>query len=82
MTPKSKAVLAREHLDRARPAVTAEDYTEAVTWLFASLEAAVVGVAEARGLTPEKSHWNKANVAGNSTSLALCLRTSRERWEF
>ncbi len=63
MSPKSKAELAREHLDRALPAVTAGDYTEAVTWLFASPEAAVVGVAEAHGLTPQKTHWNKADVA-------------------
>jgi hypothetical protein len=31
MAPKAKAELAREHLNRALPAVTAEDYTEAVT---------------------------------------------------
>lgn len=63
MSPRPKAELAREHLDRALPAVTADDYTEAVTWLFAALEAAVVSVAEANGLTPQKNHWNKAEVA-------------------
>jgi hypothetical protein len=30
MSPKAKPQLAREHLERARPAVAAEDYTEAV----------------------------------------------------
>lgn len=32
MSPRAKFALAREHLDRALPAVNAEDYTEAVTW--------------------------------------------------
>jgi len=63
MAPKAKAELAREHLNRALPAVSAEDYTEAVTWLFASLEAAVVGVAERHDLETVKTHWNKADVA-------------------
>jgi len=63
MAPKAKADLAREHLNRAFPAVTAADYTEAVTWLFASLEAAVVGMAESHDLETKKSHWNKAEVA-------------------
>jgi hypothetical protein len=63
MAPRSKAVLAREHLDRALPAVAAEDHTEAVAWLFVSLEAAIVAVAYAQGLDTEKAHWKKAEVA-------------------
>jgi hypothetical protein len=42
---------AREHLKRALPAVTAAQYTEAVTWLFASLEAPVAALAEQNGET-------------------------------
>jgi len=63
MAPRSKAVLAREHLDRALPAVAAEDHTEAVAWLFVSLEAAIVAVADAQGLDTRKAHWKKAEVA-------------------
>ena len=63
MSPKAKVQLAREHLDRALPAVTAEDYTEAVTWLFAALEAAIVAVAERHGIDTQKQHWKKAEVA-------------------
>ena len=63
MAPKDKAELAREHLERALPVVTTGDYTEAVTWLFASLEAAVVGIAELHGCKTLKTHWNKAEVA-------------------
>lgn len=63
MAPKDKAVLAREHLERALPAVVAEDYPEAVTWLFAALEAAIVAVADAYGIDTEKQHWKKAEVA-------------------
>lgn len=63
MAPKDKAVLAREHLERALPAVTAEDSTEAVTWLFAALEAAVVAIAQARGIDTKRQHWKKAEVA-------------------
>ena len=63
MSPKAKGELAREHLDRALPAVTAEDYTEAVTWLFAALEAAIVAVAERDGIDTKKRHWEKAKAA-------------------
>jgi hypothetical protein len=63
MSPKSKAQLAREHLDRALPAVDAEDYTEAVTWLFASLEAAVAAIAGQQGLATPPKHWRKAEIA-------------------
>jgi predicted AAA+ superfamily ATPase len=63
MAPRSKALLAREHLDRALPAVAAEDLTEAVAWLFVSLEAAIVAVADAQGLDTKKDHWKKAEVA-------------------
>jgi hypothetical protein len=63
MAPRSKAVLAREHLDRALPAVAAEDHAEVVAWLFVSLEAAIVAVADAQGLDTKKAHWKKAEVA-------------------
>jgi predicted AAA+ superfamily ATPase len=63
MAPRSKALLAREHLDRALPAVAGEDLTEAVAWLFVSLEAAIVAVADAQGLDTKKDHWKKAEVA-------------------
>ncbi|MFN2470996.1 MAG: hypothetical protein ABR583_08410 [Gaiellaceae bacterium] len=46
MSPKRRSRLAREHLERALVAVHGEDVTEAVTWLFAALEAAIVAVAE------------------------------------
>lgn len=60
MSPKAKVTLAREHLERALPAVAADDHTEAVTWLFVSLEAAV---AEQNGVSIEPKHWRKAKVA-------------------
>jgi uncharacterized protein YutE (UPF0331/DUF86 family) len=63
VSPKAKATLAREHLERALPAVTAGDFTEAVTWLFASLEAAIVSVADTEGIDTKKQHWKKAEVA-------------------
>lgn len=63
MSPKAKHELAREHLERALPAVAVEDYTEAVTWLFAALEAAVVAVAERHGIDTRKQHWKKMEVA-------------------
>jgi predicted AAA+ superfamily ATPase len=63
MAPRSKAVLAREHLGRALPAVAAQDHTEAVAWLFVSLEAAIVAVAQVQGLDTKKAHWKKAEVA-------------------
>ena len=81
MSPKAKPQLAREHLERALPAVVAEDYTEAVTWLFASLEAAVAALADQHGVSIEPKHWKKAEVAEQlfaqgavSTDLAPALR--------
>jgi HEPN domain-containing protein len=63
VSPKTKAQLAREHLDRALPAVEAGDYTEAVTWLFASLEAAVTAIAARQGVAIPPKHWRKAEIA-------------------
>jgi HEPN domain-containing protein len=63
VSPKAKPQLAREHLDRALSAILADDYTEAVTWLLASLEAAIVGIAEQQGIEAPKHHWIKVKVA-------------------
>lgn len=63
MSPKPKTQLAREHLGRAASAVEDEDATEAVTWLLAALEAAVVALAAAEGLEAPTHHWKKAQVA-------------------
>jgi hypothetical protein len=63
VSPKTKAQLAREHLERALPAVPDADYTEAVTWLFAALEAAIVAVADRHGIDTQQQHWKKAEVA-------------------
>lgn len=43
--------------------MTAGDYTEAVTWLFLALEAAIVAVADEHGIDTQKHHWKKAEVA-------------------
>lgn len=63
MSPKPKAELAREHLERAMSGVNDNDSTEAVTWLLAALEAAIVAIAEAQGLETPTQHWKKAQVA-------------------
>ena len=71
MSPKAKHDLARDHLERALPAVTSEDYTEAVTWLFAALEAAVVSLAERYGRDTQRLHWKKAEAAQEMYSEGL-----------
>jgi hypothetical protein len=63
LSPRPKHELAREHLDRGLSGVTASDAAEAVAWLFLSLEAAIVSVAEKHGLDTQKQHWKKAEVA-------------------
>ncbi len=63
MSPKPKRQLAREHLERARPAVAVDDYPEAVTWLFASLEAAIIAIAEQHGIVVAPNHFRKAEIA-------------------
>ncbi len=45
--------------------------TQAVTWLLAALEAAVVAIAETEGLEAPTHHWKKAQVAGKCTLGAL-----------
>lgn len=63
MSPRAKHELAREHLDRGLAGVAAQDPTEAVAWLFLSLEAAIVFVADKHGLDTRQQHWKKAEVA-------------------
>jgi hypothetical protein len=63
MSPKARHELAREHLNRGLAGVTAGDSTEAVTWLFLALEAAIVAVADKHGLDTRKKHWLKADAA-------------------
>jgi hypothetical protein len=63
VSPRAKHELAREHLDRGLAGLTASDTTEAVAWLFLSLEAAIVSVGDKHGLDPKKQHWRKAEVA-------------------
>jgi HEPN domain-containing protein len=85
MSPKAKAQLAREHLERALPAVEAGDSTEAVMWLFAALEAAITAIAEGHGIAVEPKHWAKTKVAKElfargelSLDLASTLHTLNE----
>ena len=63
VSPRAKHELAREHLDRGLAGITAGDVTEAVTWLFLALEAAIVSVAEKHGVDTERQHWRKADAA-------------------
>jgi hypothetical protein len=63
MSPKARHVLAREHLNRGLTGVAADDYTEAVTWLFLALEAAIVAIADKHGIDTQKQHWKKADAA-------------------
>ena len=62
MSPRAKHELAREHLQRGIAGIVADDVTEAVTWLFLALEAAIVSVADRHGLDTKKQHWAKAAV--------------------
>ena len=85
VSPKTKQQLAREHLDRALPAVASQDYTDAVTWLFVSLEAAIAALAEQHGVSIEPNHWRKAEAAEQlyaqgtiTTNFAPALRTLNE----
>jgi hypothetical protein len=63
VSPRAKHELAREHLDRGLAGISADDATEAVAWLFLSLEAAIVSVADKHGKDTERQHWRKAEVA-------------------
>lgn len=56
-------MLAREHPARASAGVAEDDSAEAVTWLLAALEAAIVALAEGHGTQTPTHHWKKAQVA-------------------
>lgn len=59
----------------------ADDYPEAVIWLFASLEATVMALAESHGVAVQPKHHRKVEVAAQlhadgrvPTDLAPALR--------
>ena len=62
--PSDKAVLAREHLERAAPHIGPDgDVTQALTWLHLAAEAAVDAMAAVHGIDTKKSHPLKAKAA-------------------
>jgi hypothetical protein len=75
VSPRPKHQLAREHLTRGLGGVMAGDTAEAVAWLFLSLEAAIVSVAEKHGLETEKA----ALEEGGGSPGALPARRSATR---
>lgn len=65
--------------------MASNDYTEAVTWLFVSLVAAIVALAEQHGVPIEPNHWRKVKAAEQlyaqgsiTTNFAPALRTLNE----
>jgi hypothetical protein len=76
VSPRAKHELAREHLDRGLAGVSANDATEAVAWLFLSLEAAIVSLADNHGLDTQRQHWKKAEVAEELHARGVLSTTS------
>jgi hypothetical protein len=62
MSPKAKAELAREHLERALRSLDV-DPIEAVHWLFVALEAAVDSLAVKHGVETGPSHAKRLRAA-------------------
>jgi hypothetical protein len=63
MAPRPKVEVAREHLSKAQEEAAAGDLKDAVQWSFASLEAAIDGLAEQRGIAIEEQHWRRRDAA-------------------
>jgi hypothetical protein len=63
VAPKSKAEIARSHLEKAREEASQKDLADAVQWSFASLEAVIDAIGEAHGITTEKNHWRRSEAA-------------------
>ncbi len=65
--------------------MASHDYTDAVTWLFVSLEAAIAALAAQHGVSIEPTHWRKAQAAeqlyaqgATPSNFAPALRTLNE----
>jgi uncharacterized protein (UPF0332 family) len=65
MSPKDKRQLAREHLDDAEAAASDDRLKDAVNALFYAAEAAVVALAERRGIDTKRQHQMKADAASD-----------------
>ena len=63
MTSKPKVEVAREHLSKAQDEASGDDLRDAVQWSFASLEAAIDALAEARGIAIDEKHWRRTEAA-------------------
>jgi hypothetical protein len=63
MSPKAKVQVAREHLTKTQDEAFGGDLRDAVQWAFASLEAAIDALAEARGIEIDEKHWKRAEAA-------------------
>jgi uncharacterized protein (UPF0332 family) len=63
VSPKSKANLARDHLEVARDDLDGARMGDALNALFYASEAAVVALAEANGIDTKKNHRLKASAA-------------------
>lgn len=63
MSPKAKSDLAREHLEDAETAICEERMKDAVNALFYAGEAAIVAIAEIRGIDTKRQHGLKADTA-------------------
>jgi uncharacterized protein YutE (UPF0331/DUF86 family) len=63
MSPKSKVVVAREHLTKAQQEADGGDLRDAVQWAFAALEAAIDALAEPYGIAIDEKHWKRTAAA-------------------
>lgn len=63
MSPRPKHELARSHLETAQRALGEDDLVVAVTFLHLAAEAAVVALAEERGIKTHRRHDLKAKAA-------------------
>jgi hypothetical protein len=63
VAPKSKAEIARSHLEKAREEAGQNDLADAVQWSFACLEAAIDAISEMHGIAVDKNHWRRSQAA-------------------
>lgn len=64
MPDKSKAQIAREHLEKAQEEAGGGDLRDALQWGFAALEAAIDELAADQGIAIDQKHWKRADAAG------------------
>jgi hypothetical protein len=63
VSPRPKAEIARNHLEKAQQEAFIEETSDAINWSFAALEAAIDALSEVHSVPIEAQHWKRTKAA-------------------